>query len=177
MTNPYQGFEYKMHIEDYLPAEEQIAPADPATLKGLMEVWRDTANQLNAEKLLTEEARSKTARAYEEYHKEIEAKLKLEDEVKKEKELKELAIQELNGFREQNKEQKEHLEKVRRHRDELADMVANTRKTLTELDEWLAKYDNGEAKTEPPEVLLMIAAMLHQSLKVADPKEQEGDVQ
>ena len=161
MTNPYKGFEYQMHIEDYLPAEEQIAPADPATLKGLMEVWRDTANQLNAEKLLTEEARSKTARAYEEYHKELEAKLKLEDEIKKEKELKDLAIQELNGFREQ---QKEHLEKIRRHRDELAEKVKQARATRTGLNGWLEVFDDGDDTLEPIDILRDVAKRLEKDL-------------
>lgn len=164
MTNPYQGFEYKMHAEDYLPAEEQIAPADPATLKGLMEVWRDTANQLNAEKLLTEEARSKTARAYEEYHKELEAKLNLEDEIKKEKELKDLAIQELNGFREQYKEQKEHLEKIRSHRDELAEKVKQARATRTALDGFLEVFDDGDDTLEPIDILRDVADRLEKDL-------------
>jgi len=164
MTNPYQGFEYQMHAEDYLPAAEQITPADPATLKGLMEVWRDTANQLNAEKLLTEEARSKTSRAYEEYHKELEAKLKLEDEVKKEKELKDLAIQELNGFREQHKEEKEHLEKVRRHRDELAEKVGQARATRTALNDWLEVFDNGDDAINPIDALREVAERLERDL-------------
>lgn len=164
MTNPYQGFEYNMHVEDYLPASEQIAPADPATLKGLMEVWRDTANQLNAEKLLTEEARSKTSRAYEEYQKELEAKLKLEDEIKKEKELKDLAIQELNGFREQYKEQKEHLEKIRRHRDELAEKVKQARATRTGLNGWLEVFDDGANTLEPIDILRDVADRLERDL-------------
>lgn len=164
MTNPYQGFEYQMHIEDYLPAEEQIAPADPATLKGLMEVWRDTANQLNAEKLLTEEARSKTTRAYEEYQKELEAKLKLEQEVKKEKELKDLAIQELNGFREQCKEQKGHLEKIRRHRDELAEKVGQARATRTALNGFLEVFDDGDDTLEPIDILRDVAERLEKDL-------------
>lgn len=168
MTNPYQGFEYKMHPEDYLPGEEQIAPIDPATLKGLMEVWRDTANQLNAEKLLTEKARSKTARAYEEYQKELEAKLRLEDEVKKEKELKDLAIQELNGFREQHKEQKEQLEKIRRHRDELAEKVGQARATRTALNEWLEAFDNGDDTPEPLNILRDIAERLERDLGDGD---------
>lgn len=153
-----------MHAEDYLPAAEQITPADPATLKGLMEVWRDTANQLNAEKLLIEEARSKTARAYEEYHKELEAKLKLEDEVKKEKELKDLAIQELNGFREQYKEQKEHLERIRRHRDELAEKVKNARATQTGLNGWLEAFDDGANTLEPVDILRDVAKRLEKDL-------------
>lgn len=161
MTNPYQGFEYKMHAEDYLPAAEQITPADPATLKGLMEVWRDTANQLNAEKLLTEEARSKTSRAYEEYQKELEAKLRLEDEVKKEKELKDLAIQELNGFREQHKE---HLEKIRRHRDELAEKVKQARATRTALDDFLEVFDDGGDTLEPIDILRDVADRLEKDL-------------
>ena len=161
MTNPYQGFEYKMYAEDYLPAAEQIVPADPATLKGLMEVWRDTANQLNAEKLLTEEARSKTTRAYEEYHKELEAKLKLEDEVREEKELKDLAIQELNGFREQHKE---HLEKIRRHRDELAEKVKNARATRTGLNGFLEVFDDGADTLDPIDILRDVAERLNKDL-------------
>lgn len=167
MTNPYQGFEYQMHAEDYLPAAEQITSADPATLKGLMEVWRDTANQLNAERLLTEEARSKTTRAYEEYHKELEAKLKLEDEVKKEKELKDLAIQELNGFKEQHKE---NLEKIRRHRDELAQKVKRARATRTALSERLAEFDNEKCVIHPIEILREISERLN--IDLGDSNEQ-----
>lgn len=168
MTNPYQGFEYKMHPEDYLPGEEQISSADPAMLKGLMEVWRDTANQLNAEKLLKEEANSKTASAYEEYQKELAAKLKLEDEVKKEKELKDLAIQELNGFREQCKEQKGHLEKVRRHRDELAEKVGQARATRTALDGFIEAFDDGDDTLEPIDILRDVAERLERNLGDGD---------
>ena len=164
MTNPYQGFEYKMHAEDYLPGEEQIAPADPATLKGLMEVWRDTANQLNAERLLKEEAHSKTATTYEEYQKELAAKLKLEEELRKEKELKDLAIQELNGFREQSKERKAHLEKVRRHRDELAEKVGQARATRTALDDFLEAFDDGDDTLEPIDILRDVADRLEKYL-------------
>ena len=164
MTNPYQGFEYKMHAEDYLPASEQITPADPATLKGFMEVWRDTANQLNAEKLLAEKAHGNYTSLHEKYMSEVEAKFKLEDEVKKEKELKDLAIQELNGFREQYKEEKEHLEKVRRHRDELAEKAGQARATRTALNGWLEAFDNGDDTINPIDALREIAERLDRDL-------------
>lgn len=164
MTNPYKGYEYKMHAEDYLPAAEQITPADPATLKGLMEVWRDTANQLNAEKLLTEKSHQNYVSVHEKYMSEQSAKLKLEDEVKKEKELKDLAIQELNGFRGQWKEQKEHLEKVRRHRDELAEMVKLARATRTGLNGFLEVFDDGADTLEPIDILRDVAKRLEKDL-------------
>lgn len=164
MTNPYQGFEYKMHAEDYLPGTEQIVPADPATLKGLMEVWRDAANQLNAEKLLAEKAHSRYTSVHEKYLSEMEEKLKLEEEVKKEKELKDLAIQELNGFREQHKEQKEHLEKIRRHRDELAEKVGQARATRTALDDFLGEFDDGGDTLEPIDILRDVAERLEKDL-------------
>lgn len=169
MSNPYQGYEYKMHAEEYLPAEEQITPADPATLKGLMEVYRDTANQLNAEKLLTAKAHKDFTNMHEDYVNELSAKLKLEDEVKKEKELKDLAIQELNGFREQHKEQKEHLEKIRRHRDELAEKVKNARATRTALSERLAAFDNEKRAIDPIEILREISERL--SIDLGDDNE------
>lgn len=161
MTNPYQGFEYQMHAEDYLPTAEQISPADPATLKGLMEVWRDTANQLNAEKMLAEKSHARYTSVHEKYLSELEAKLKLEDEVKKEKELKDLAIQELNGFREQYKE---HLEKIRRHRDELAEKVKQARATRTALDGFLEVFDDGDDTIAPIDALRDIAGRLGKDL-------------
>lgn len=164
MTNPYQGFEYQMHAEDYLPTAEQITPADPATLKGMMEVWRDTANQLNAEKLLTEKAHDNYVSVHEKYLNAQSEKLKLEQEVKKEKELKDLAIQELNGFREQHKEQKDHLEKVRRHRDELAEKVGQARATRTALDDFLEAFDDGDDTLEPIDILRDVADRLEKDL-------------
>lgn len=164
MTNPYQGFEYKMHAEDYLPTAEQITPADPATLKGLMEVWRDTANQLNAEKLLASKSHENYISVHGKYMSELEEKLKLEDEVKKEKELKDLAIQELNGFREQHKEQKDHLEKIRRHRDELAEKVKQARATRTALDGFLEVFDDGADTLEPIDILRDVADRLERDL-------------
>lgn len=164
MTNPYQGFEYKMHAEDYLPASEQITSVDPATLKGLMEVWRDTANQLNAEKILAEKAHGDYIGLHEKYMSEVEAKFKLEDEVKKEKELKDLAIQELNGFREQYKEEKEHLEKVRRHRDELAEKVGQARAARTALNDFLEAFDDGDDTINPIDALREIAERLDRDL-------------
>ena len=168
MTNPYKGYEYQMHPEDYLPGAEQIAPTDPATLKGLMEVWRDTANQLNAEKLLAEKSHQNYTSVHEKYLSEMEEKLKLKEEVKKEKELKDLAIQELNGFREQYKEQKEHLEKVRRHRDELAEKVGQTRATRTALDGFLEAFDDGDDTLEPIDILRDIAERLERDLGDGD---------
>lgn len=168
MTNPYNGYEYKMHPEDYLPGEEQITPADPATLKGLMEVWRDTANQLNAEKLLAEKARDDFASIHEKYMSELNAKLKLEDEVKKEKELKALAIQGLNEGKERYKEQKEHLEKIRRHRDELAEKVGQARATRTALNEWLEVFDDGGDTLEPIDILRDVADRLEKDLGEGD---------
>lgn len=161
MTNPYKGFEYQMHAEDYLPTAEQITPADPATLKGLMEVWRDTANQLNAEKLLTEKSHQNYVSVHEKYMSELEAKLKLEDEIKKEKEFKDLAIQELNGFREQHKE---HLEKIRRHRDELAEKVKQARATRTGLKGFLEVFDDGADTLEPIDILRDVAKRLEKDL-------------
>lgn len=164
MTNPYSRLEHERYAEDYLPGEEQIASADPAILKGLMEVWRDTANQLNAEKLLTKKSHENYVSVHEKYMSEMKEKLKLEDEVKKEKELKDLAIQELNGFREQYKEQKEHLEKIRRHRDELAEKVGQARATRTALNEWLEAFDNDNHMLGPVGTLREIADRLEKDL-------------
>lgn len=148
MTNPYKGFEYQMHAEDYLPGEEQIAPADPATLKGLMEVWRDTANQLDAEKLLAEKSHSRFISINEKYLSEMEEKLKLEAEIKKEK---------------------EHLEKIRRHRDELAQKVKRARATRTVLSERLAAFDNEKRAIDPIEILREISERL--SIDLGDDNE------
>jgi len=149
MTNPYQGFEYKMHAEDYLPAAEQITSADPATLKGLMEVWRDTANQLNAEKMLAEKSHQNYVSVHEKYMSEMNEKLKLEDEVKKEK---------------------EHLEKMRRHRDELAQKVKRARATRTALSERLAEFDNEKCVIHPIEILREISERLN--IDLGDSNEQ-----
>lgn len=168
MTNPYQGVEYAMQPEDYLPAEEQIKPTDPRTLKGLMEVWRDTANQLNAEKVLAEKAHKDFTSMHEKYMNELEEKLKLEEELRKEKELKDLAVQGLNGFREQLKDEKEHLEKVRRHRDELAEMVKKARESRNALNDWIESYDIGMAATEPIAAIRTISHLLATDLGAAD---------
>lgn len=172
MTNPYQGFEYNMHIEDYLPGEEQIAPADPATLKGLMEVYRDTANQLNSQKMLVEKSHKDFDNMHEDYVNELSAKLKLEDEVKKERELKDLAIQELNEVKKQSQKQ---LEKLRRHRDELAEKVMEARKMSGSLSEWLDGHDNGDVLESPTDVLRQVATSLHEVLGVHEGKEGNNE--
>ena len=168
MTNPYNGYEYKMHPEDYLPGEEQIAPTDPATLKGLMEVWRDTANQLDAERMISKKDHEDFTSIHEKYMSELDAKLRLEQEVKKEKELKDLAIQELNGFREQYKEQKDHLEKIRRHRDELAEKVGQARATRTDLNGFLEAFDDGDDTLEPIDILRQLSRSLNIDLGDGD---------
>ena len=177
MTNPYQGFEYKMHAEDYLPAEEQIAPADPSAIKSLMEIYRDTANQLNAQTMRLEQEQS-------ERH-DVERDLQISNDLQSELKTKIQELEAAKKFAENTStllgdelaDYKKRFEKIYRHRNKLADMVANSRKALTELDEWLDKYDNGKNESEPIEVLLMIAAMLHQALKVEAPKTQEEDDQ
>lgn len=171
MTNPYSQLESFTYAEDCLPAEEQIAPADPATLKGLMEVWRDTANQLDAERMISKRAKADYSSAYENYVSEQTARLDLEDELKKEKELKKLAIQELNGFKEQSQKQ---LEKLRRHRDDLMGKVMDARKTSANLNEWIEAFDRGESKFTPKEILRDIARALNKDLKASE-KEEENE--
>lgn len=164
MTNPYSGLEHISSATDYLPAEEQIQVNSPGLTKGIMEVWRDTANQLDAERMISKKAHEDFTSIHKKYMSELDAKLRLEQEVKKEKELKKLAIQELNGFKEQYKEQKEHLEKIRRHRDELAEKVGQARATRTALNEWLEAFDNDNHMLEPIEALREIANRLEKDL-------------
>lgn len=171
MTNPYSHLEHALHAEDYLPAEEQIKPTSPEATKGIMEVWRDTANQLDAERMISKRAKADYASTYENYVKEQTARLDLEDELRKEKELKKLAIQELNGFKEQSQKQ---LEKLRRHRDELAEKVMEARKMSGSLSEWLDGHDNGDVLESPVDVLRQVATSLHEVLGVHEGKEADN---
>lgn len=161
MTNPYSQLESFTYAEDCLPGEEQIKPTSPEATKGLMEVWRDTANQLDAEKMRSEKAHKDYVSAHESYTNELQAKLKLQEELRKEKELKKLATQELNGFKEQS-------QKLRRHRDELAGKVQKARETSANLDEWIEIFDRGESRFTPEEILRDIARALNKDLKASE---------
>ena len=176
MTNTFINLEHLASPEDgYLPEQEQIIPADPETLKGLMEVYRDTANHLNAQTMRLEQEQS-------ERH-DVERDLQISNDLQSELKTKIQELESAKKFAENASkilgdelaDYKKRFEKIYRHRNKLADMVANSRKALTGLDEWLDKYDNGKNESEPIEVLLMIAAMLHQALKVEAPKTQEED--
>ncbi|NWO15743.1 MAG: hypothetical protein HLX46_02615 [Corynebacterium sp.] len=182
MTNPFKQFEQEYIEHDYmLPSTQQITTTDSGAIKTMMEVYRDTANHLDATEVKLAQEMSRYEELQHDFRHEKDVSentnLELKKDIQALKEEKKFAQNTSKLLGDELADYKKRFEKIYRHRNELADMVANTRKTLTELDEWLAKHDNGEAETEPIEVLIMIAAMLHQSLKVADPKEQEGDVQ
>lgn len=178
MTNPFINLEHLASPDDgYLPGQEQIIPADPETLKGLMEVYRDTANQLNAESMRLDQAYSENNDLQIRLRERQEECAELRKEIQALESAKKFAENASTLLGDELGDYKKRFEKIYRHRNKLADMVANSRKALTELDEWLDKYDNGKNESKPIEVLLMIAAMLHQALKVEAPKTQEEDDQ
>lgn len=172
MTNPYSGLEHISSATDYLPAEEQIQANSPELTKGIMEVWRDTANQLDAERMISKRAQADYSDAYESYVNEQCARLELQEDLRKEKERKDLAIQELNGFKEQSQKQ---LEKLRRHRDELTGKVQNARKTSTNLNEWLEVFDKGDSQFAPIDILRDVARELNEELEVSKEEEETNE--
>lgn len=172
MTNPYSHLEHSLPTEEYLPAEEQIKPHSPEAIKGIMEVWRDTANQLDAERMISKRAKEDHSNAYESYVNEQLARLDLQEDLRKEKELKDLAIQELNGFKEQSQKQ---LEKLRRHRNDLAGKVQSARKTSTNLNEWLEVFDRGDSQFEPIDILQDVARELNEELEVSEEEEETNE--
>ncbi|MDN6199357.1 hypothetical protein [Corynebacterium flavescens] len=169
MTNPYAPFEYCMqYADDYMPGAEQITSSDPATLKGLMEVWRDAANQLNATQMQLDHARGKLS-AMDSRRQEAEAESSaLRNQLKASEEEKKLAVQELNGFRKQSREYKGNAEKLRRHRDELAEKVKSVRAVRTKLND---RREYWEKKVNPktnPSVYKSIVNALDEALGDSD---------
>ena len=174
MTNPYQGFEYQMHAEDYLPAEEQITPADPATLKGLMEVWRDTANQLNAQTMRLEQEQS-------ERH-DVERDLQISNDLQSELKTKIQELEAAKKFAENTStllgdelaDYKKRFEKIYRHRDELAEKVKKARATCAELADWIEKHETSIIQMEVDDALKHTLHRLHEDLG-ANPAQEEDD--
>lgn len=174
MTNPYQGYEYKMHAEDYLPEQEQIIPADPETLKGLMEVYRDTANQLNAESMRLDQAYSENNDLQIRLRERQEECAELRKEIQALESAKKFAESTSTLLGDELADYKKRFEKIYRHRDELADRVQKARKAHHCLKDWLSEDEATDEPTNPYEVLQRLEEQLEDALG-SEPAQEEDD--
>lgn len=147
MTNPYRELEHNVRDNEWMiPQQEQIVGSDPGIMKALMEVWRDTANKLNALQMLLDQAREDNMLLQTDLQREQEATQELDKKWNEEKKRLNHSVQEREK---QVKAEKGRSEKLRRHRDELADMVGQARKILGALKD----------DAEPSEVAIAVDLM------------------
>lgn len=114
MTNPYPFQEYDPYVADNVQQDSAFPKPDtPEIVRSLMEVYRDTANQLDAEKYITLGERRR-AREHQDEAERLAAKVKdLEGQLAVEKKSRNSA--------------NDQLVKVREHRDRLATTLRKAR--------------------------------------------------
>ena len=175
MTNPFKQFEHEMYDRgDLLQRDEQIVAADPSAIKSLMEVYRDTANQLNAQTMRLEQERSE--------RRDVERDLQISNDLQSELKTKIQELESAKKFAENAStllgdelaDYKKRFEKIYRHRDELADRVQKARKVLYELKDWLSEDVATDEPTNPYEVLESLEEQLEDALG-AEPAQEEDD--
>ena len=175
MTNPFINLEHLASLEDgYLPEQEQIIPADPETLKGLMEVYRDTANQLNAESMRLDQAYSENNDLQIRLRERQEECAELRKEIQALESAKKFAENASTLLGDELGDYKKRFEKIYRHRDELADRVQKARKAHYGLKDWLSEDVATDEPTNPYEVLQSLEEQLEDALG-ANPVHEEDD--
>ena len=175
MTNPFINLEHLASPEDgYLPEQEQIIPADPETLKGLMEVYRDTANQLNAESMRLDQAYSENNDLQIRLRERQEECAELRKEIQALESAKKFAENASTLLGDELGDYKKRFEKIYRHRDELADRVQKARKAHYGLKDWLSEDVATDEPTNPYEVLQSLEEQLEDALG-AEPAQEEDD--
>ncbi|MDU0478374.1 hypothetical protein QVA66_03860 [Staphylococcus chromogenes] len=137
MTNAYAHLKEKMHARDYLPTELAFEAHDCTTLKAILEVYRDTANMLDAEQI------SHATRMMENRAEEIELRKELARTREENKgladDLKELETH-LKLEREAHDITTKHLSKIKTHRDRLAEQIRKARKILNSMEDRKEHY-------------------------------------
>ena len=175
MTNPFQYFEHEMYDRGHLlQCDEQIAAADPSAIKSLMEVYRDTANQLNAETMRLEQEKS-------ERH-DVERDLQISNDLQSELKTKIEELEAAKKFAENTStllgdeltDYKKRFEKIYRHRDELAEKVKKARATCAELADWIEKHETSIIQMEVEDALKHTLHRLREDLG-ANPAQEEDD--
>lgn len=175
MTNPFINLEYLDSPDDgYLPGEEQIIPADPETLKGLMEVYRDTANQLNAESMRLDQAYSENNDLQIRLRERQEECAELRKEIQALESAKKFAENASTLLGDELADYKKRFEKIYRHRDELAEKVKKARATRAELADWIEKHEAGMTQMDVDDALKHTLHRLHEDLG-ATPAQEEDD--
>ena len=175
MTNPFINLEHLASPEDgNLPEQEQIIPADPETLKGLMEVYRDTANQLNAESMRLDQAYSENNDLQIRLRERQEECAELRKEIQALESAKKFAENASTLLGDELADYKKRFEKIYRHRDELADRVQKARKAHYGLKDWLSEDVATDEPTNPYEVLQSLEEQLEDALG-AEPAQEEDD--
>ena len=175
MTNPFKQFEQEYIEHDYMmPSAQQITATDPGTIKTMMEVYRDTANHLDATevKLAQEMARYEElqhdCRHEKDVSEELRSRLKHLDEMKT------IAEKTLEFVKSQRDDTSKQFDNLRQHRDELADRVQKARKAHYGLKDWLSEDDASDDPANPYEVLQRLEEQLEDALG-AEPAQEEED--
>lgn len=165
MTNPFQYFEHEMYDRGHLlQRDEQIAAADPAAMKALMEVYRDTANQLNAQTMRLKQEQSERHDVERDLQISNDLQSELKTKIEELEAAKKFAENTSTLFGDELADYKKRFEKIYRHRDELADRVQKARKAHYGLKDWLSEDEATDEPTNPYEVLQRLEEQLEDAL-------------
>ncbi len=167
MTNPYKELERNVRDNGWMiPQQEQIVGAEPGTMKAIMEVWRDTANQLNGTQAMLNQAREDNALLQSDLEREREETQAVKDLLKQREEYRK------QTDREHGKEMGKadaHIDKLRRHRDELEEKVKGVRKVRTDLNKRIELWGKGvEPKQDAADMSKVIVNALNDALGDSD---------
>ena len=173
MTNPFKYFEHEMYDRDHLlQREEQIAAADPSAIKSLMEVYRDTANQLNAQTMRLEQEQSERHDVERDLQISNDLQSELKTKIQELESAKKLAENTSTLLGDELADYKKRFEKIYRHRDELAEKVKKARATRAELADWIEKHEPGIIQMEVNDALKHTLHRLHEDLG-ANPAQED----